>query len=157
MSIAGLLGRKLGMKKGKPVMDLLGEMNKTLAEAKAISGLEDFAADLEKAVNKLGEVGIHMGTTAMSPKVLNAFGFAYPFMDVTGDVVMAWMLLWRATIAARKVEKAKKKDAAFYEGQIKGAEFFIKTLLPITLGKMNAILMNNGAAVEISEDAFGGK
>jgi alkylation response protein AidB-like acyl-CoA dehydrogenase len=152
-----LLGRKLGMKKGKPVMDLLGEMNKTLAEAKAVSGLEDFAADLEKAVNKLGEVGIHMGTAAMSPKVLNAFGFAYPFMDVTGDVAMAWMLLWRAAIAARKMEKAKKKDAAFYEGQIKGAEFFIKTLLPITLGKMNAILMNNGAAVEISEDAFGGK
>ncbi len=152
-----LLGRKLGMKKGKPVMDLLGEMNKTLAEAKTISGLEDFAVDLEKAVNKLGEVGIHMGTTAMSPKVLNAFGFAYPFMDVTGDVVMAWMLLWRATIAARKTEKAKKKDAAYYEGQIKGAEFFIKTLLPITLGKMNAILMNNGAAVEISVEAFGGK
>ena len=152
-----LLGRKLGMKKGKPVMDLLGEMNKTLAEAKSMAVLEDFAADLEKAVNKLGEVGIHMGTTAMSPKVLNAFGFAYPFMDVTGDVVTAWMLLWRATIAARKMEKAKKKDAAFYEGQIKGAEFFIKTLLPITLGKMNAILMNNGAAVEISEDAFGGK
>ncbi len=152
-----LLGRKLGMNKGKPVMDLLGEMNKTMAFAKSKTKLEELAGDLETVVNKLGEVGIHMGTTAMSPKLLNAFAFAHPFMEVTGDVVIAWMLLWRASIAASKIDKAKKKDKAFYEGQIKSAEFFIKTMLPITLGKMNAILANNGAAVEISEDAFGGK
>jgi len=46
---------------------------------------------------------------------------------------------------------------AYYEGQIKSAEYFINSVLPITLGKMNAILNNNGAAVEISEDAFGAK
>ena len=132
-------------------------MNKTMAFAKSKTKLEELAGDLETVVNKLGEVGIHMGTTAMSPKLLNAFAFAHPFMEVTGDVVIAWMLLWRASIAASKIDKAKKKDKAFYEGQIKSAEFFIKTMLPITLGKMNAILANNGAAVEISEDAFGGK
>ena len=79
------------------------------------------------------------------------------FMEVTGDVVMAWMLLWRATIAAQKLEQgAKKKDVAFYEGQLKSAEFFINVLLPVTLGKMEAILGNNGAAIEISEASFGG-
>ncbi len=151
-----LLGRKLGMNKGKPVMDLLTEMNKTIAKAKE-AGLDELAADMQTAVNKLGEVGMHLATAAMSPKVLNAFSFAHPFMEVTGDVAMAWMLLWRAGIAAQKVEKAGKKDKSFYEGQIKSAEYFIKALLPVTLGKMNAILANNGAAVEISEDAFGGK
>lgn len=152
-----LLGRKLGMNKGKPVMDLLTEMNKTIAAAKGSAALSDLADDFQAAVNKLGEVGMHMGTTAMSPKVMNAFAFAHPFMEATGDVAVGWMLLWRAQIAARKIESAKKKDQAFYEGQLKSAEFFIKTMLPITLGKMNAILGNNGAAVEISEAAFGGK
>jgi alkylation response protein AidB-like acyl-CoA dehydrogenase len=152
-----LLGRKLGMNKGKPVMDLLGEMNRIIADAKGLPALENLAASFEKAVNKLGEVGIHMGTIAMSPKVLTAFAFAHPFMEVTGDVAMAWMLLWRATIAARKLEKAKSKDKAYYEGQLKSAEYFIASILPITLGKMNAIMAGNGAAVEISEDAFGGK
>ena len=152
-----LLGRKLGMNQGKPVMDLLGEMNKTIAAAKEIPALEDFAADFKSAVKKLGEVGMHMGMTAMSPKVLNAFAFAHLFMEVTGDVAMAWMLLWRAAIAARKIDGAAKKEKAFYEGQVKSAEYFIKTALPVTLGKMNAILANNGAVVEISEEAFGGK
>ena len=84
------------------------------------------ADKLEEALNKLGEVAMHMGTTAMSAKVLDAFAFAYPFMEVAGDVVMAWMLLWRAVIAARNLDNgAKKKDVAFYEGQVKTAEFFI--------------------------------
>jgi hypothetical protein len=152
-----LLGRKLGINRGKPFMDLLGEMQKVITAAKSVSGLENFADKVEEAVNKLGEVALHMGTTAMSPKVMNAFAFAYPFMEVTGDVVMSWMLLWRATIAARKLEKgARKKDAAFYEGQLKSAEFFFYSVLPITLGKMRAILTTNSAAVEISDDSFGG-
>jgi len=152
-----LLGRKLGLNKGKPVMDLLGEIQKIIAMAKDAQGLEDLAAKMEKIVDKLGEVALHMGMTAMSPKAMNAFAFAHPFMEVCGDVVMAWMLLWRAAIASKKLENgAKKKDAVFYQGQIKSAEFFIYSLLPISFGKMKAILTTNGAAVEITEDSFGG-
>lgn len=149
-----LLGRKLGMKKGKYFMVLLGEMQKTIAEARE-AGLEDFAAKFEGAVNKLGEVAMHMGKTAMSEKVLNAFAFAHPFMEVVGDVVTAWMLLWRASVAAPKIEQSKK-DAAFYKGQVKSAEFFVNSVLPITLGKMEAVLATNGAAVEMEENSFGG-
>ncbi|HSO67880.1 MAG TPA: acyl-CoA dehydrogenase, partial [Desulfatirhabdiaceae bacterium] len=138
-----LLGRKLGMKKGKPIMDLLSEIQKTISAAKAIPGLQDYAVQVEKAVNKLGEVAMHLGATAMSPKVLSAFAFAHPFLDVTGDVIMAWMLLWRAVISATQMEKLagsfepeartraveKNKNAAFYEGQIRSAEFFIYSIL----------------------------
>jgi alkylation response protein AidB-like acyl-CoA dehydrogenase len=152
-----LLGRKLGLNKGKPVMDLLGKIQETIAMAMDTRGLEDFAGKLEAAVNKLGEVALHMGTMAMSPKVMSAFAFAHPFMEVCGDVVMAWMLLWRAAVAVRNLENnPKKKDAVFYEGQIKSAEFFIYSILPIAYGKMKAILTFNGAAVEIAEDSFGG-
>lgn len=152
-----LLGRKLGLNKGKPVMDLLGEIQKTIKMAKGTSGMEEFATRLEGAVNKLGEVALHMGSTAMSEKVLNAFAFAHPFMEVCGDVVMAWMLLWRAAVSAQKLEKgAKKKDVAFYQGQIKSAEFFLYTVLPVTFGKIKAILATNGAAIEIDEKSFGG-
>jgi hypothetical protein len=112
---------------------------------------------VESAVNKLGEVAMHIGSAAMSPKVLNAFAFAHPFLEVSGDVVMAWMLLWRASIAARKLEKgASKKDVSFYEGQLKSIEFFTHSILPVTLGRMNAIMDTDGAAVDITEDAFGG-
>jgi hypothetical protein len=126
--------------------------------AKAIPSLTGFAERLTEAVNKLGEVAMHMGKTAMSEKALDAFAFAYPFMEVMGDVALAWMLLWRASIAAKRLEEgAKKKDQAFYEGQTRSAEFFIHSILPVSMGRMNAILNCNEAITRISEDAFGGK
>ena len=153
-----LLGRKLGLNGGKPVMDLLGEVQQTIATAKSFAATAELAAKVEAAVQKLSEAAMFLGTTAMSPKVMVAFAHAYPFMEVFGDVTMAWMLLWRASVAARALEKgAKKKEAAFYEGLLLSAEFFVHSILPVTLGKMNAILAGNDAVMKISEDAFGGK
>ncbi len=153
-----LLGRKLGMNKGKPIMDLMVEIQNTIAAAKTYPRTEGYAVKVEAALNKLGEVALHLGQTAMSPQVMAAFAHAYPFMEVTGDVVLAWQLLWRATIAAEKLANgAKKKDAVFYEGQLKSAEFFVHSILPAAMGKMDAILTTNSAAVDIEEDAFGGK
>lgn len=148
-----LLGRKLGMKKGKPVMDLLAEIQVVIAKAKEIEGLKGLADDLETVLGKFGEVAMHLGKTAMSDKVMSAFAAAYPFMEITGDVIMGWMLLWRAVIASGKVD-GKKKDRSFYLGQIKSAEFFIDTVLPVTLGKINSVLKTSEAAMAIPEDAF---
>jgi hypothetical protein len=151
-----LLGRKLGMNKGKPIMDLMGEIQHTIAQAQAIDSLGAFAARLEKALNRLGEVAMHLGATAMSPKVMNAFAFAHPFLEASGDVILAWMLLWRGVIAAKALDKGgKKKDRAFYEGQLKSVQFFTQAVLPITMGKMDAVMTTSSAAVDISDDAFG--
>jgi hypothetical protein len=149
-----LLGRKLGLKKGKPIMDLFGAMQKNVAEAKALPELEKLAVKVEEAINKLAEVAIHMGQTAMSEKALNAFANALPFQDATGDVTMAWMLLWRATIATQKLEKAKKKDKPFYEGIIKSLQFYVDTQLPITLGRFNALMNTSSSALDIDDNMF---
>ncbi|MCG8549813.1 MAG: acyl-CoA dehydrogenase, partial [Desulfobacterales bacterium] len=149
-----LLGRKLGLNKGKPVMDLFGEMQATIARAKDIPALEKSAAKVEEVVNKLAEAAIHMGTTAMSPKVLAAFANAHPFQDATGDTIFAWMLLWRGVTAAQKLEKAKKRDIPFYHGVIKSLEFYVQTVLPITLGRLAALLNTSAVAVEIEDNMF---
>ena len=151
-----LLGRKLGLKKGKPIMDLFGAMQGTVAEAKALPQLETLTVKVEEAMNKLAEVAIHMGQTAMSEKVLNAFANAHPFQDATGDVTMAWMLLWRAVIAEQKLEKAKKKDKPFYEGIIKSLQFYVETQVPVTLGRLNALMNTSSAAIDIKDNMFPG-
>jgi len=77
------------------------------------------------------------------------------------------MLLWRATIAAPKRDELigagdrlevinKNKNVAFYEGQVRSAEYFIQAVLPVTLGKMTSIEAGSRAMVEIPEAAFGG-
>ena len=137
-------------------MDLLGEMNATIARAGKNDSLAAMAEQVQTAVNKLGETAMHMGTTAMSEKVLDAFASAHPFLDATGDVCLAWMELWRAAVAVEKTEKAGKKDLPFYQGQIKTAEYFITYTLPSTMGKMDAVQSNITAIMEMPEAAFAG-
>jgi alkylation response protein AidB-like acyl-CoA dehydrogenase len=152
-----LLARKIGLKKGSVFMNFLGEIQKTVAEAKQANGLADLAGDLEAAVNRLGEVTLNIGKKAMSPEFKVAFAHSLPYLYALGDTIMAWMLLWRAVTASQKLEgKPKKKDQAFYEGQIKSAEFFIRSELPVSLGKMNAIESGTAAAIEIADEGFGG-
>ena len=152
-----LLGRKLGMKKGTVFMALLEEIQKTVADAKAHESLAGLAAAVEKAVNRLGETAMAIGGQAMSPAFKTAFAHAVPFQEAMGDVVMAWMLLWRARIAEEKLAgKAKKKDVAFYRGQVGSARFFIETILPVTLGRMDSVCAGGAAAVEMEEAEFGG-
>jgi alkylation response protein AidB-like acyl-CoA dehydrogenase len=165
-----LLGRKLGMKKGAVFMSLLGEMQKTTAAAREIPALEGLAKDMEAAVNDLGNAAMHMGKTGTSSDFKVAFGQAMPFLDVVGDTIMAWMLLWRAVVAAPKLgeitgsaegdaraEKIKKnKNAAFYEGQIQSAAYYIESILPVTAGRIKSLQRNCRAVVDIPEPAFGG-
>nr|WP_155320530.1 acyl-CoA dehydrogenase [Desulfosarcina alkanivorans] len=165
-----LLGRKLGMKKGAVFMDVLDEIKKTIEQANGIDSLKPLSRALETAVDQLAETAMGIGRQAMSPAFKTAFAHAHPFMMAMGDVIMGWMLLWRAAISAPRLEKRvggleerkkidkleKDKDAAFYSGQIQSARYFINSVLPITLGRLAAIRTGDDAVLEITERGFGG-
>ncbi len=152
-----LLGRKMGMQEGKVFLTFLAAIQKTIDEAKALTELTDLAERTQKMLNKLGEVASHLGKNAMSPQYKTAFAHSLPYLDVMGDTIMAWMNLWRATTATRKLaSNPRKKDLPFYEGQVKVAEFFIRTIVPTSMGRMETILDMSSAAIEISDEAFGG-
>ena len=152
-----MLARKLGRKEGRVFASLLEEMNRTIAEARKSEGLQELADKLEKAVNRLAEISMIMGKRAMSLEFKTAFAHSLPFLNVIGDTIMGWMLLWRANVASAQLANgAKKKDIAFYNGQIKTAEFYIHTILPEVLGKMDAIAGGCPAAIEIDDAGFGG-
>ena len=152
-----LLGRKLTMKNGKLFADLLNEIQQIVTDAKKLPSIQTLADHVEAAVEQLIRVTDHIGQIAVSQEAPNAFAFACPFLDVTGDVTMAWMLLWRAMLAVKKTSTgARKADISFYQGQVKSAEFFIRSILPVTFGRMASIMDTCGAAMEISNESFGG-
>jgi hypothetical protein len=82
---------------------------------------------------------------------------------------MAWMHLWRATVAAPRLEKLadggsptviqalaeKNKEAAYYDGLLKTAVYFVRTMLPITMGKMDSIMAADSSAVDMHAKSFG--
>lgn len=166
-----LLGRKLPMKNGSVFANFLNEIKSVIQIAKETEGLEKIAAKVDLAVSKLKSTGEILGKRARSKDMMNAYSFAHPFLEVTGDVTMAWMLLWRAAVAVPKLVKkagslekeavaakaAKNKECAYYAGQVKTAEFFINTLLPAALGKMDAIVEGDTSVEDMPEASFGSK
>ncbi len=153
-----LLGRKMTLKNGQLFKDLVKEIEATMESAMQIDQVKDFASKMVPVMEKWQQAARHLVETAMGPELLKGYVHACPFLDLTGDVVMAWMLLWRAVVASEKLEgKVKKKDKAFYEGQIKTAQFFIRSVLPVSSGRADSILDTCGAPVEMEEDGFGGK
>ena len=153
-----LLARKLFLNKGQSFKDLMDEIQKTIDQAADMENLKTLSLNLSMALGRLKEVAQNIGQTLRSEDMMNAFANAAPFLDVTGDVIMAWMHLWRAIVASQKLEqKPKKKDIEFYNGMLKSAQFFINTILPVSKGKMDSILVEDTAILDISEAAFGGK
>lgn len=165
-----LLGRKLTMNHGEPFKSYLAEIRSQVDICKRVNGIETLAVHVETVLNKMADVAMDLGQMSQSDNMQYAYTFAHPFLESLGDLTMAWMLLWRAGIAAPKLEKlagnldpqaiagkvTKSKDAAYYDGQIKTAQFFIHYVLPITIGRLNAIAGMDGAAVEIADVSFGG-
>jgi alkylation response protein AidB-like acyl-CoA dehydrogenase len=156
-----LLGRKLSLRKGEVFMHFLNAVRATLHRAEVFPDLRGLCERLETALHRYGEVAIFLGKKTMGSDNKPAFAHAHPFLEVTGDIIMAWMLLWRALAAhaarAAPGAGAAGRETAFYEGQIKSAAYFISTALPVTIGKINAILEGDTAAVlEMPEAAIGG-
>ena len=86
-----------------------------------------------------------------------------------GDVAVAWMHLWRAAVAAPRLAEiigdadeagqkkiiGRNKNAAFYDGQVRTASYFINAILPITMGRMKAIYNSDKSVAEMDERSFG--
>jgi hypothetical protein len=152
-----LVSRKLSQEGGQPLKNLLRMMRAEAAEAGRMERVAGSAARFTAAVDRLEEVAAKVAGLVQSDLMLAA-AHAYPFLEVCGDTIMAWLLLWRARIAAQAlVSGGKPKDATFYEGQIRSAEFYAQNLLPVTLGRMGSILEPSNVVNDMPEDAFGGK
>ncbi|MCK9264827.1 MAG: acyl-CoA dehydrogenase [Deltaproteobacteria bacterium] len=168
-----LVGRKMGMKKGAYFMHLLGEMNATIAKAKENPQTRALSDDVQAGVNSLAEMGLFFASSAKAGKFLIPVGNAYPFLMMMGKVVSAWMLLWQADVASQKLaslgrEKGvdvtdqtalsslvkENREAAFYDGKIKGARYFIKNVLPEIEGTIKAIKSEDLSIMEISAESF---
>jgi hypothetical protein len=151
-----LLGRKLSLDHGRAFMDLVTEMEKTIAQAHKDPELASLAGIVQTTLTHLKETAGKLAGDLGTENILTAFAHAHPFMDVFGDTLMGWMLLWRAVTAREKLAGSPgKKEAVFYQGQITGARFFIRTVLPVAQAKMAVIQTGDTSALDMAEAGFG--
>ncbi len=145
------LGRKIAGNKGAMLTALTDEIKFTIVTAKAHDALKELAIKLEAVLILFETTCKNISSALFSGHMTSAFACAHPLLDAAGDIIMAWMLLWRATIADEKLDT---KESAFYQGKIKAAQFFITTVIPVTMGKLAAITYENNPAASMEENLF---
>ncbi|MGM0417262.1 MAG: acyl-CoA dehydrogenase [Thermodesulfobacteriota bacterium] len=151
-----LLGRKLGMKQGKPFLDLMNEIQKTVKKAEN-SGLNNISEKLSGLLSKAGEAAASIGKTASGENILDAFGSASIFLESVGDLCMAWAHAEKASTAAGKIESSGKKDKTFYQAILKTAEFYYDVIVPESLGRLDSLKKITKTVMSMPEAGFASK
>ena len=144
------------------------EVEKTIANAMGIDELKTYAKKVEDAMSGIVDAFAHQQKLMGEGKMGIIFGNACPLMEVMGDVVMAWQLLWQASIASPKLnditggatgDALKEKiadsvEATFYDSKVKTAQYYIGNLLPRTNGKVEQLKSDEDAYLEVTDESF---
>lgn len=167
------IAQTMGQRDGKDFVNLLTEMNRTIGEHKELEGVQDLAQDLQNRVNLLGEMGMYFANCAKEGKLLVPVSNATPFVQLMGDICVAWLLFWQAGIAVKRLADifkengidpqdvagrdeffSQNKEAAYYDGKVHSARFFIKNVLPQVDGRAAAIKNEDLSVMTVHNNSF---
>jgi acyl-CoA dehydrogenase len=131
---ADLVGRKLGMRGGGVVADLLAECAAGAAAAAEIDGMGAFGERLGEAIEAATTASRHLGQVGQTdPRSL--LGASMPYLRLLGTTVCAGLLAQAAVAAA----EGKAPDDDFAAAKITSAKFFGEQILPTVTGLLPSI------------------
>jgi alkylation response protein AidB-like acyl-CoA dehydrogenase len=145
------------VKDGGRALGLLGKEIQAFTETGGVHAAEKQA--LAKALGDLnGIIGVLVGHAMASQEKSDeiykvGLSTSRALMTV-GDVIISWLLLRQADIAAEKLPTATGKDADFYTGKIASAKFFVSTVLPHITADRKIVEATDNAIMDIAEGAF---
>tara|TARA_B100001769_G_scaffold142093_1_gene111325 strand:- start:61 stop:1854 length:1794 start_codon:yes stop_codon:yes gene_type:complete len=129
-----LVGRKLSMRKGDVVRELLLEINETASELHSANlegigrPLEDAVQDMQAATEWLIEKGGASSDDGLAG--------ATPYLRMFGTTVGGWLLAKSALQARKQINEGN--DSEFLQAKIETATFFAEQLLPQVSGLLPA-------------------
>ncbi|MFJ1912829.1 acyl-CoA dehydrogenase [Streptomyces sp. NPDC088147] len=151
--------RKIVRDQGQSLNTLAEEIKTFLAVgtggselAPAREALAKAAADLEAIV---GRMLTDLTSTGEDVKNIYKVGLnTTRLLMASGDVVVGYLLLRGAAVAAEKLETAAAKDVAFYQGKIAAAKFFAANVLPDVSTQRALAESVDSSLMELDEAAF---
>ncbi|MCX4730999.1 acyl-CoA dehydrogenase [Streptomyces sp. NBC_01363] len=151
--------RKIVRDQGASLNALSEEIKKFLAGAQ---GNEELAGALDSLAKAAVDLEAIVGTmitdlTATGEDVKNIYKVGLNttrLLMASGDVVVGYLLLKGAAVAAEKLRDASAKDVAFYQGKIAAAKFFAANVLPGVSAERALAESVDNSLMELDEAAF---
>ena len=147
-----LVGRKLSMRKGDVVRELLLEINETASELHSANlkgiarPLEDAVKDMQAATEWLIEKG--------GASTDDGLAGATPYLRMFGTTVGGWLLAKSALQA--KIQIDEGNDSEFLQAKIETAIFYAEQLLPQVSGLLPATVSGSQSLYAIKPERLRG-
>ncbi len=151
--------RKIVRNQGVALTALAEEIKKFLAEAPGGEELTAARDQLSRAVADLeATVGVLLTDLAATEKDVRSLykvGLnTTAFLLSSGDVIVGYLLLRGAAVAAGKLPEASERDRAFYAGKIAAARHFAATVLPGVAVSRAVAETTDLSLMDLDESAF---
>lgn len=165
-----LAGRKLLRDSDDLYKGLMMDIEEFCIKNKDHGTLSRYMAILHTAKNSLIDASKFLADTGKKDFPLLAL-YATQYLEIFGDVIVGWLLLWQAVIAQEKLSKiaaakgfdeakgmdqlfSENADAAFYGGKLASARFFVSNVVAQATAKAEIIKKADKASLEIAEVCF---
>jgi hypothetical protein len=165
-----LAGRKLLRDSDDLYKGLMMDIEEFCINNKNHRTLSRYVAILDTAKNSLIDASKFLADIGKKDFPLLAL-YATQYLEIFGDVIVGWLLLWQAVIAQEKLSKiaaakgfdetkgmdklfSENADAAFYGGKLASARFFVSNVVAQATAKAGIIQKADTAALEIAEVCF---
>jgi len=143
---ADLVGRKLGMRAGGVVTDLLDEFDTRLSALAAMDGCAAFAKNLAEAIEHCRTTTAYLvGVAATDPRTLLAA--STPYLRLLATTVCGGLL-------AKGVVAVGASTDPQHRTKVVSARFFGEQILPTVSGLLPSIRANGAALYELDADGF---
>jgi butyryl-CoA dehydrogenase len=148
-----LLGRKAMMENGAALKLLLREMQATVALAKGLQPCVALAASLSEHAATLERVTAFLAEALGSGKLRHALSLAPQYLLMLGHVVVAWIWLRQAVVAAKALD-AGTAEPDFYRGKLHTAQYFFRQELPLAALAAQILLSLDDTILETRAEWF---
>lgn len=126
-----LLSRKVPMNNMAGYLAIIEEMEKTISQAHSDKRLTAYADDLTAAIATLKHTTNDLLGAMIEKDIDLALANSVKYLDVFGNIVMAWIWLRQGIVASSALDKQPhESDEKFYRGKLQALKYFFKFELP---------------------------
>jgi alkylation response protein AidB-like acyl-CoA dehydrogenase len=146
-----LMGRKMRMNQGALFDAYRSEVERFCVTHENHPRLGGEVHALHRAVKKLAGIAQEMAER-MKSDPLQWASYTFPALMCFGDATVAWRLLDLAIIAQRTIDEGRGNP--FHAGKVLQASYFVGTMLPLTMARLDTCMRRGREVVEMPNEAF---
>ena len=149
-----LLGRKVTMGESAALHAFVKEVEQSISQARPYDILAEYTDQLAETLRELVTTTEELIKVRDADEINLFLANASIYLDTFGHVVIGWMWLKQATIAARELDSVSGDELAFYQGKLQTCQYFYRYELAKLPERLALLVAADDTCLNMAESWF---